>query len=296
MAHVSKEHTNGLNPSHFGERETTMRTRTALIIALLLGVFTYTLPLYAGDTEYHIEEKTVIDIPVVGKITTRTTSYFSGCRLKETTTIKMHNALVKMVSDSDGKTTEAILSNLCEEVQWQYQADTEAYKPISFDEIRASRIAAQEDAETHIDMGSDQNDIVELPKMVREILGYEKNINGHKARKVVTQVYPEDSDSRIVVEEFYTRDAPALSKITIARNDLNHKLGYDDTHVEGVPSLVNVIYESIKTDTEWSRPDGDIVRFVIRLLDEDDDEMFSMQYDVLIAETLAYQEDHFVVQ
>ena len=273
-----------------------MRTRTALIIALLLGVFTYTLPLYAGDTEYHIEEKTVIDIPVVGKITTRTTSYFSGCRLKETTTIKMHNALVKMVSDSDGKTTEAILSNLCEEVQWQYQADTEAYKPISFDEIRASRIAEQEDAETHIDMGSDQNDIDDLPRMVREIKGYEKNINGHKARKVVTTVFPEDSESKVVVEEFYTTKSTALEKIARARDDLNEKMGYTDSHVEGVPSLVNLIYESIKTDTEWSRPDGEIVRFVIRLLDEDDDDFFTMKYDVIEAETIPYQADHFALK
>jgi len=273
-----------------------MKTKMALVIALILGIFTYTLPLYGGNTEYHLQERTVIEIPVVGKVTTLTTSYFSGCKLKESTSVKMHNALIKMMSESDGKSTDITMSNLCDHIQWQYNQESDAYDAISFDEIRARRAQAAAEENVHIDMGSDQNDIVELPKMVREILGYEKNINGHKARKVVTQVYPEDSDSRIVVEEFYTRDAPALSKITIARNDLNHKLGYDDTHVEGVPSLVNVIYESIKTDTEWSRPDGDIVRFVIRLLDEDDDEMFSMQYDVLIAETLAYQEDHFVVQ
>lgn len=273
-----------------------MRTKTALIIAIILGIFTYTLPLYAGDKEYHIEEKTVIEIPVVGKISTLTSSYLSGCKLKEATTVKMHNALVKIVSDSDGKSTEVILSNLCNEIQWQYNEQLSSYESLSFEEVRDQRASESGHSETHIDMGSDQNDIDDLPKMVREILGYEKNINGHKARKVVTTVYPEDSDSRIVVEEFYTNKSPALSKISRAREDLSKKLGYDESHVEGIPTLVDVIYNAIKKDKEWSRPEGNIVRFVIRLLDEDDDDVFTMKYDVLEAETSRYQEDHFVLK
>ncbi len=270
-----------------------MKTRTALIIALILGIFTYTLPLYAGDKEYHIEEKTVFEIPIVGKISTTTSSYLSGCRLKENTTIKMHNALIRVVSESDGKSTEVILSNLCEEVQWQLNEDAGAFEPISFEEIRQQKVANREDDETQIDMGSDQNDIDDQTKMVREILGYEKNINGHKARKVVTTVQPEDSDHRVVVEEFYTTKSPALSKISRAREDLSIKLGHEDDHIEGVPSLVNAIYNDIKRDREWSRPEGNIVRFVIRLLDADDDDIFTMKYDVLEAETSKYQTDHF---
>ena len=273
-----------------------MKTRAALIIAIILGLFTYTLPLYAGDKEYHIEEKTVIEIPVVGKITTTTSSYLSGCRLKEDTAVKMHNALIKMVSDSDGKSTETVLSNLCKEVQWQFDAESAAFSPHSFEKLRELKAAQKDHHETQIDMGSDQNDIDDLPKMVREILGYEKNINGFKARKVVTSVYPEDSDSRIVVEEFYTTKSLALSRISKARKDLSEKLGYEEDHVEGIPSLVDVIYERIKRDTEWARPDGEIVRFVIRLLDEDDDDIFTMKYDVLEAETLRYQEDHFALK
>ncbi len=273
-----------------------MKTRTALIIALILGIFTYTLPLYAGDKEYHIEEKTVIEIPIVGKITTLTSSYLSDCKLKEDTTIKMHNALLKMVSESDGKNTDKMLSDFCSEIQWQYNKESASYKSLSFEEVRDQKTLEGDDYDTHIDMGSDQNDINGLPKMVREILGYEKNINGHKARKVVTTFYPEDSDSRIVVEEFYTNKSTALSKITRAREDLNMKLGYDDDHIEGVPSLVNVVYDSIKRDTEWSRPEGDIIKLAIRFLDEDDDELFSLKYDVLEAETTRYQADHFVLK
>ncbi|MCF7922616.1 MAG: hypothetical protein K9M55_07935 [Candidatus Marinimicrobia bacterium] len=170
-----------------------MKTRTALIIALILGIFTYTLPLYAADKEYHIKEKTVIEIPVVGKISTLTSSYLSGCKLKENTTIKMHNALIKMVSESDGKSTDMTLSNLCEEIQWEYKPESASYESRSFEELRKQRSLEKDEHGTHIDMGSDHNDIDDLPKMVREIQGYEKNINGHKARKVVTTAYPEDS-------------------------------------------------------------------------------------------------------
>ena len=296
MAHVSQKYTNGMKPWNFEEREFVMKTRAALIIAIILGLFTYTLPLYAGDKEYHLEEKTVIEIPVVGKITTKTSSYLSGCKLKEDTSIKMHNALIKMVSESDGRSTEVVLSNLCDDVQWQYNIETDAFAPHSFKELRESKAAEAGDHETHIDMGSDQNDIDDLPKMVREILGYEKNINGFKARKVVTSVYPEDSDTRIIVEEFSTTKSMALSKITKAREDLSQKLGYNEDHVEGIPSLVDVIYNSIKRDKEWDRPDGEIVRFVIRLLDEDDDDIFTMKYDVNEAETTPFQEDHFTLK
>ncbi|MBC8192779.1 MAG: hypothetical protein ISR87_06205 [Candidatus Marinimicrobia bacterium] len=273
-----------------------MKTKTALILAIILGLFTYTLPLYAGDKEYHIEEKTVIEIPIVGKISTLTSSYLSGCRLKESTTVKVHNALVKIMSESDGKSTEVILSNLCEEVQWQYNKESTAYESQSFQDLRELKVAEKGDHETHIDIGSDQNDIDDPKKMVREILGYEKNINGQKARKVVTTVYPEDSESRVVVEEYYTTKSTALSKISRAREDLSMKLGNDEDHVEGVPSLVNVIYNDMKRDREWSRPEGDIVRFVIRLVDKDDDDVFTMKYDVLEAETTPYQADHFALK
>mgnify|MGYP007046918360 FL=1 len=296
MARVSQKYTDGLEPGNFGESEFIMKTKTALILAIILGLFTYTLPLYAGDKEYHIEEKTVIEIPIVGKISTLTSSYLSGCRLKESTTVKVHNALVKIMSESDGKSTEVILSNLCEEVQWQYNKESTAYESQSFQDLRELKVAEKGDHETHIDIGSDQNDIDDPKKMVREILGYEKNINGHKARKVVTTVYPEDSESRVVVEEYYTTKSTALSKISRAREDLSMKLGNDEDHVEGVPSLVNVIYNDMKRDREWSRPEGDIVRFVIRLLDKDDDEVFTMKYDVLEAETTPYQADHFALK
>ncbi len=273
-----------------------MRTKTALILVIFLGLFTYTLPLYAGNKEYHMEEKTVIEIPIVGKISTLTSSYLSGCQLKESSTIKMHNALIKMVSESDGKSTDVTLSNLCDEIQWQLDQESASYTSRSFDDVKAARHAENDEDKTHIDIGSDHNDIDDLPKMTREILGYEKNINGQKARKVVTTAYPEDSDSRIVVEEFYTSNSAALTKISRAREDLSDKLGYDDSHVEGVPSLINVIYDSIRRDKGWARPDGEIVRFVIRLIDEDDDELFRMQYDVLEAEVIPFQEDHFVLK
>ena len=273
-----------------------MKTRAVLILAVILGLFTYTLPLYAGDKEYHIEEKTVIEIPIVGKISTLTSSYLSGCRIKESTTVKIHNTLVKIMSESDGKSTEVILSNLCDEIQWQYNDETASFEPQSFAALREKKAAEEGHLEPHIDMGSDQNDMDDPRKMVREILGYEKNINGFKARKVLTTIYPEDSDSRVVVEEYYTKKSAALSKISRTREDLSMRLGNDEDHVEGVPSLVNVVYNDIKRDREWSRPEGDIVRFVIRLLDEDEDEIFSMKYDVLEAETTRFQEDHFALK
>jgi len=296
MAPVSKEHPHWLSQGHFGGNQAIMKTKTALFIALLLGLFSYTLPLYAGESEYYLEEKTIIDIPILGEITTRTTSYLSGCKLKETTRIKVHNALVKMVSESDGKTTETVLSNLCDEVQWTYREESKRFEPISFDSIRAQRARKAEHDETHIDMESDHNDIDELPRMVREILGYEKNINGHKARKVVTTLYPEDSETQIVVEEYYTDRSSALNKITRARKDLNEKLGRDESDIIGVPSLVNLVYDSMQSDTDWARPEGVIVRFVIRLLDKDSDEVFTMKYDVTHAETQAYMADHFALK
>ncbi len=273
-----------------------MKTKTVILLAILLGLFTYTLPLYAAGKEHHIEEITVIDIPVVGKISTRTTSYLAGCKLKEVTTIKLHNALVQMLSESDGKSHDNQLSDMCEELLWKYDDEKMIYTAQSFSEIRAKVKSDLENSETQIDMESDQNDIDDLPRVVREIMGYEKNINGFKAQKVLTTVYPEDSDKRIVIEEYYTNKSQALSKISSAREDLNKKLGYDDAHIEGVPSLINMAYNAIKTDRDWSRPDGEVIKFTIKLLDDDEDEMFTMTYDVTTAETIPVQEDHFALK
>jgi len=212
------------------------------------------------------------------------------------TTIKMHNALVQMMSESDGKSHNNQLTDMCDEVLWEYNDETTVFIAQSFSDIRAKVKADKDNNETHIDMESDQNDIDDLPRIVRESMGSKKNINGFKAQKVLTTVYPEDSESRIIIEEYYTNKSKALTKISSARQDLNKKLGYDDSHIEGVPSLINMAYEAIKTDRDWSRPDGEVVKFIIRLLDEDDDEMFTMTYDVTTAETVAFQEDHFALK
>ena len=280
----------------YQHKDMIMKTRTALICAILLGFFAYSMPLLAASKAHHLEEKTVLDIPVVGKITTRTSTYLSGCKLKENTTIKLHNALVQLVSDSDGKSREIQLADLCQEVTWTLDDESGVEEKHSFAELRAIRESQREEAKTHIDIESDQNDIDDLPKMVREILGYEKNINGFKARKVLTTAYPEDSDARVIIEEYYSSKIPALSKVTSAREDLSEKLGYDESRVEGVPTLINVMYDAIRENEDWDRPEGEIVRFIIRLVDEDDDTMFSMTYDVLKAETIGYQEDHFVLK
>lgn len=274
-----------------------MKIRTALIAAVILGVFTYSLPLYAGNNSaYHIEEKTVIKIPIVGQISSHTSSYLSGCKLKESSTIKMHNSLIKMMSNSDGKSHDVVLSDMCEEIQWKYDEKKGTYSSHSFEKIREERTHHDDESEVHIDMESDQNDIDDLPKMTHEIMGFKKNINGFKAQKVLTTVYPKSADHPIVIEEYYTTKAKALSKISHARENLSQKLGYGENHVDGVPDLIKAAYDAIRKDLEWERPDGEVIRFVIRMLDDDGDPVFTMNYDVLTAETIAFQADHFALK
>ncbi len=274
-----------------------MKIRTAIIAAIMLGVFSYSLPLYAGNnSEYYVEERTVIEIPVVGKISTHTSSYLAGCKLKKTTTIKMHNTLIKMMSDSEGISEKILLSDLCEKLRWRYDEDQKAYTSVSFAEVRQERLENEVENESHIDMESDQNDIDDFPQMTHEIMGYEKNINGFKARKVVTRVYRENSENPIVIEEYYATDIRPLKKITDALEKVAQEMGEGDNHVQGVPSFIKAVYDGIREDKDLDRPAGDIVRFVISLLDDDDDPMFRMQYDVLKAEKIAFEADHFVLK
>ncbi len=271
-----------------------MKNRIAMIAFILLGLFTFSLPLYAGDAkEYHIEERTVVEIPIVGKITTETSSYLSGCKLMEKTSFKMHNSLIKMMSGSDGKSLNVQLSDMCEELQWIYDDEDEAFQSYSFEYVRGNRGDNQDDSETHIDMELDQNDMEDLPRMTHKIMGYEKNINGFKARKVLTTVYPDDLDNPIIIEEYYATKTKVLEKMNRARNNLSESLGYDENHIEGVPSMIEVIYKGMQEDQEWERPDGEVVRFVIKMQDNDGDPIFIMTYDVTTAEHIRYQEDHF---
>lgn len=269
-----------------------MKSKTAIIAAILLGILAYSLPLYAGNNSYHIEEKTVIQIPVVGKITTLTSSYFSGCKLKERTRFKMHNTLIKALSDGKAQSESVQLTDMCEEKQWQYDKDAEAYKEYTFTELRDIHNPVEVEEDIQIDMGIDQNDINELPRITREFQGVKKNINGQKAQKVVTWVHLEDTENPLMIEEYYSSDSKALSKINHARDDLRKETrGIDD--VAGVPSFIKFIYNKLQEDNEWAKPDGDVVRLTIRLLDEDDDTVFSMDYDVTLSEMINYQEDHF---
>ena len=274
-----------------------MKTRTALIAAGVLGLLAYSIPLDAANAhEYHLEEKTVIDIPIVGRITTLTSSYLAGCKLKETTRIKMHNPLIKTLSDSDGKIEEVQLSDLCEEIQWTYDQDSAAYVSHSFGELRQIQSERLGEEDVKIDIQSDQNDIEDLPRMEHQILAGKKNINGFQSREVMTKVLTEDNEHNIIIHEFYTGKAKALNRISKAREDLFEKLGYDEDHAEGVPDLIKLVYNAMRRDQEWERPDGEVVRFIIEMMDEDDDPVFSMQYDITVAEKIKYQADHFVLK
>ncbi|MCF7824466.1 MAG: hypothetical protein K9N35_09890 [Candidatus Marinimicrobia bacterium] len=271
-----------------------MKTRTVLIAAVILGVFTYSLPLYAdNNSEYHLFEKTVVEIPVIGKITALTTSYLAGCKLKENTTIKMHNALLKAMADSDGRKDEMVLSDLCEKMQWTYNEGEGSYRGVSFDDLRQRDEKLVEEDDVQIDMESDQNDIDKLPKMTHKILPGKKNINGFQAREVVTQVFPEKMERPIIIKEYYTTDAKALTKIAKAREVLAEELGYGEDHTEGVPDLIKLAYEQIRKDQEWERPEGEVIRFVIKMMDADNDPLFVTNYDVMKAEVIDYQADHF---
>lgn len=270
-----------------------MKTKISMTLAILLGLFTFCLPALAGDREHHIEEKTVIEIPIVGKISTISSSYLSDCKLMEKSTIRMHNSLVKMLADSDGKSEHSQLSDMCDEVQWEYNSELATWESSTFAEIRKEIQIKVQNAETHIDMESDQNDINDLPRMTREIVGGEKNINGFPARKVVTRVHLEDRDNPLIIEEYYSTRAKALTEITKKREDLRRKLEHDVDDVEGVPDFITLLYDAIKADDSWARPKGEVIRFVIQLLDDEDDQLFTMNYDVVIAETGNYQAEHF---
>lgn len=274
-----------------------MKTRTVLIAVVLLGLFTYSLPLYAGNnSEYYLLEKTVVEIPVVGKITTLTTSYLSGCKLKENTTLKIHNALIKVMSESDGRTREMVLSDLCEEKQWTYNKSSGVYEAKSFAELREEGEKFIDDDNVQIDMESDQNDIYDLPKMTHKILPGEKKVNGFQTKEVLTKVYPEKMERPIIIQEYYTRDSKALNKISKAREEIYKELGYGEDHAEGVPDLIKMVYNAIREDQEWERPDGEVVRFVIMMVDDDSDPIFSMNYDVKKAKVTEHQADHFSMQ
>jgi len=269
-----------------------MKTKTALIIAILLGLFTYTLPLYAADKEYHVEERTVIEIPVVGKITTLTSTHLSGCLLKENTEFKMHNALIKVMSGGASNNRRVQLTDMCEEKQWQYNENDRSTEEYTFAELRAENAHDEDGDDVHIDMGLDQNDMDDLPRITRDIQGVEKNINGQRARKVVTRVHFEESKTPLLIEEYYTTKAKALSKVSHAREDMQKKMGksYD---VEGVPEFIKLIYREIQEDQEWARPDGEVIRLSIQMLDKDEDPVFSMKYDVTTSEVIGFDADHF---
>ncbi|NQV15663.1 hypothetical protein HQ531_09420 [bacterium] len=270
-----------------------MKTRILLIAAVALGLFTFSLPVIAGDQEHHMEEQTIIEIPVVGKISILTSTYFADCKLMENTNIGIHNSLVKMMSDSDGKSEHIQLSDLCEELQWKYDEEKSAFEASTFEEIREELRLEHAEAKTHIDIESDQNDIDDLPKMSREIVGGVININGFASRKVITLVYLENKENPLVIEEYYSAKAKALNKISKAREDLGKKLGQDSDDVEGVPDFIKLLYDAVKADEDWAKPKGEVIRFIIKLLDDDDDLIFTMNYDVLSAETDNYQSEHF---
>lgn len=274
-----------------------LRTRTAMIIALLVGLFAYTIPLYAGnDVEYQMEEKTTIRIPVVGKITTTTSTYLSGCKIRETTRVRSHNPLIKTMTESDGKIGETQLTDLCDQVQWQMDDETGEYRKVSFAEIREKQREYMEEDEVQIDMELDQNDIDDLPEMSHKILPGKKNVNGFSCKEVLTKVYSDNLHRPIEIREFYADQSKEVEKITKAREEIHDELEYADDHFEGVPDLIKQIYKAMTDDQEWVRPDGEVVMLKVEMLDKERDPIFTMTYEVLKAEKATYQPDHFTLQ
>jgi len=271
-----------------------MQFKTVLLAVVLLGIFTYTLPLYAGnDQEYHLEERTVIDLPVIGKVSTLTSSYLAGCQLKEQTVSQVHNTLLKMLNGGTGRSEESKLIDICNEMEWRFDFDDDTVYTKSFQEILALQAEAASAVDSQNDMESDHFDIDSLPRFTREDQGMEKNINGFKARKIVTKFYPEDAKHPILFEEFYSTKARSLTKINATRTIIKDKLRNRENMLDGVPNFIQKLYAGVRGSEVFAKPRGEVVRFIIVMPDDDNDPVFSMTYDVLTAETDAYNAQHF---
>ncbi len=258
-----------------------------LLPTIILGILSMSTVL-AQDEIIKSTESTLMDAPIIGKITTDKTVYVSDCRILEDRTMKFHNILARVFT-SDPTTRDVTLTDLCTEMVWEIDHDEREYEKKTLAEMRAAQV--DEDHETEINLESDKG-----PPIITQVIGREKEkVNGFKARKVTTAIRSEDSDNPLVIVEWYARKVPGMEQRARMFNRLDVALGRDDGIYHGVPDFIGVLFDELKEEKELETIPGYIIRAQIRMEDDDGDAVFLMEYNLLGIEELDRVEDIFSV-
>jgi hypothetical protein len=240
-------------------------------LKILLALATCSL-VFASDQAVKTVETTVMEAPVIGKISTLKTSYFTECRMLEVREMKFHNVFAALFSE-DRKTTDGTLTDYCRELVWELDYDDEEYRQKTFEQVRAE--LQEEDNEIVIESDDDPPIITRTVEQTRE------DVNGFKARKVVTLIRAEEMDRPLILEEWYTRKLPGADMRDDVRTSIDRALDREDDVYHGVPDFIQKFFDAMDESGQGlEEVPGYLIKAEIRLEDDDGDAIFYLRYNL----------------
>jgi len=250
-----------------------------------LIVFLPTLLLAAPKTA-RIVERTMMDIPVVGEITTIRTTHVGECQILERRDIKIHNLLARMFG-GDGKSTEFERIDLCQETVTHFDSEDGETRVKTFAEVRQE--PDESDTDIHIDNENDE----EPATITREFSRKREIINGHRCRLVTTRILMGEKERPLIIRQWVARKIEPLERRNRQYERFNKATDQDRDAFQGVPDFINAFLQALEEDQDLQPIEGYMVRAEIRLDDADGDPVFHLAYDLKESAMLAHESKQF---
>lgn len=246
-----------------------------MLMALLITVGA--LGIHAETKAVRTVETTIMQAPVIGKITTHKLSYYSECVYVEHREIKFHNALAALFSD-DRKVKEGSIYDNCNEVLYDLDYGHGSYDQKSYREvIQEESEDDEEDHDDHIVVESDGKP----PVIKRSIAKERETINGLKARKVTTLIMGEEGDKPLVMQEWYARKLPGADIREDVLASTDRALKRDREQYHGIPDFIQAFMDAVKEEgVNLEEVPGYLIRAEIHLDDDDGDPIFFLNYNL----------------
>jgi len=275
--------------------EITMKNRQFIFGLLFNGLIAQ-----SGLNQIVVEETMFMDAPYVGEITTTNIKYASDGLYREETQMEVGSFFIRLAmggnqiygSILDGKKELRTVYNLKEEEYAQENFEgirnndgTPTLKGMENSFGRGGGNSNQNSNESEEDESNENNE--ENSGFERTISDNFEEIGGFKATKVTTKMM--GNQGPVLIEEWFTTDTMLFQYVSDMKTEL--VVSYGGKNQQSPRSFSEMMLKN--QGHEFESVDGRMIKYKMERKDDDDDDGFTMQWQIKSAKKMPFNRSDF---
>ena len=278
---------------------------------IIFGLLFNGLIAQSGSNQIVVEETMFMDAPYVGEITTTNIKYAADGLYREETQMEVGSFFIRMAmggnqkygSILDGKKELRTIYNLKEEEYAQENFEgirnndgTPTLKGMENSFGRGGGNSNQNSNDSEEDESNDNGGEDESNENNEDNAGFERTISdnfekiaGFKAKKVTTKMM--GNQGPVLIEEWFTIDTTLFQYVSDMKTEL--VVSYGGKNQQSPRSFSEMMLKN--QGHEFESVDGRMIKYKMERKDDDDDDGFTMQWQIKSAKKMPFNRSDFEI-